>query len=407
VHVLYVHQHFSTPSGATGTRSYELARALLRAGHEVTMVCGSYGPGATGLEGPFVNRRREGMVDGIRVVEFDLRHANRDSLPRRAATFLRFALGSSMLALTRRHDLLFATSTPLTAAVPGIVARWLRGRDFVFEVRDLWPELPRAMGVIRNPLWIGLLSMLEWLAYRSARRCVALAPGIADGIARRGIPRSRIATIPNGCDLERFRVEPQARWRPRGVAPEDFLAVFAGTHGLANGLEAVLDGAAALKSRGRGDIRLVLVGDGMTKAGLQARAAREGLDNLLFLDPVPKARLAGLLAAADLGIQCLADVPAFYRGTSPNKFFDYLAAGLPVLNNYPGWLADEIRAHGCGWVVPPRDPTALADALEQAADDREECRARGRRAATLACSAYDRGQLAEQWVNWVVGGRRP
>lgn len=409
--VLYFHQHFSTPSGSAGTRSYEMARRLIDAGHEVTMVCGSYHGGQTGLDGPFRRGRREGAVDGIQVLEFDLAYANADSFLKRAGLFLLFALRSVAVALTRRYDVVFATSTPLTAGLPGIVARWLRGKTFVFEVRDLWPELPKAMGVIRNPLVLTLMSGLEWASYHSAQRLVALSPGMAEGIRRRGIADERIAMIPNGCDFRIFG-NAAAPWRPEGVGEEDLMAIFTGTHGLANGLDAVLDAAAELRRRSRHDIKLVLVGQGMRKPALLERAHREKLDAaqggpMVFHDPVGKADLAGLMAAADLGMQILANVPAFYYGTSPNKFFDYLSAGLPVLNNYPGWLASMIEASGCGFAVPPDDPAAFADALEAAADDRPALATRGEAALALARRRFDRDALGRDFVGWVVEGRVP
>lgn len=404
--ILYFHQHFSTPRGAAGIRSYEMARALLRHGHEVTMVCGSYGQGRTGLDGPFRRGRRSGTVDGIRIIEFDLAYSNADGFVRRSWTFCKFALGSVRLALTGRYDLVFATTTPLTAGIPGIVARWLRRKPFVFEVRDLWPELPRAMGVITNPVVLRLLSALEWLSYRSADRCVALSPGIAEGIGRRGVADARIMLVPNGCDLDIFAATGLSPWRPDGVRESDLMAVFTGTHGMANGLDAVLDAAGSLRARGRDDIRLVLVGDGRLKPKLMERAAREGLGNVVFHPPVDKARLAGLLAGADVGLQCLANVPAFYYGTSPNKFFDYIAAGLPVLNNYPGWLAGMIEEHRCGFAVAPDDPSAFADALERAADDRPALKRMGANAAALARARFSRSGLADRWVAWVVEGRR-
>jgi glycosyltransferase involved in cell wall biosynthesis len=212
--------------------------------------------------------------------------------------------------------------------------------------------------------------------------------------------------VPNGCDLDIFQADDLQPWRPDETTPDDLLAVFTGTHGIANGLDAVLDAAAVLKSRGRHDIRLALVGDGKLKPALIERAAREGLSNVDFHPPVGKARLAGLMAAADLGMQCLANVPAFYYGTSPNKFFDYIASGLPVLNNYPGWLGDLIAEHDCGFAVPPDDPGAFADALEAAADDRAALRKKGTNAAALAKSRFNRDDLAEKWVAWVTDGVR-
>lgn len=403
--ILYFHQHFNTPSGIVGIRSYQMAKALLEKGHRVTMVCGSYDGGHTGLDISFVKGRRRGMVDGIDIIEFDLAYSNVDGFLKRAETFLKFALRSIGLVFTERYDVLFATTTPLTAGIPGIFARWLRGKPFVFEVRDLWPELPHAMGVIRSPLVLRTMSALEWVSYRSAHRLIGLSPGIVDGITHRGVPRECIAMVPNGCDLDIF-AGGAPPWRPAQVRPADLLAVFAGTHGIANGLDAVLDAAAELKRRGRDDIKLLLVGKGKRKADLLHRTERDNLDNVVFHDPINKTRLASLMAAADIGLQVLANVPAFYYGTSPNKFFDYIASGLPVLNNYPGWLAELIVLHDCGFAVPPDDPSAFADALEQAANDRAELKAMGRRARVLAALQFDRVQMSGRWVAWVTEGKK-
>jgi len=403
--VLYFHQHFSTPHGSVGTRSYEMARRLVERGHAVTMVCGSYRGGETGLTDGFVSGRRRGGVDGIDVIEFDLAYANADSFIKRALTFLGFALRSVVIALREPCDVVFATTTPLTAGIPGMFARWLRRKPFVFEVRDLWPELPRAMGVIRNPLVLWAMGVLEWVSYRSATRLIGLSPGIVEGIARRGVGRDRIAMVPNGCDLRVFGGD-RAAWRPEGVDAGDLLAVFAGTHGIANGLDAVLDAAAVLKKKGRTDIKVLLVGQGKLKPALQKRALEEGLDNVVFHDPVKKGRLADLMASTDVGLQILDNIPAFYDGTSPNKFFDYLSAGLPVLVNYPGWLAGVIERNACGLVVPPDDPEAFAAALERAADDRAGLAAMGPRARRCAESEFSRDDSADRWVDWVTGAAR-
>jgi glycosyltransferase involved in cell wall biosynthesis len=402
---LYFHQHFSTPQGSTGTRSYEMARRLIARGHHVTMVCGSSGAGHTGLSQDFIKNQRRGMVDGIDVIEFQLVYSNKLSFIKRVMVFLLFAWRSILVAMRENYDVVFATTTPLTAGIPGIVARWLRGKPFVFEVRDLWPELPKAMGVIKNPVILFMMSVLEWVSYHSAHRLIGLSPGIVEGIAKRGIPRNRILAVPNGCDLDIFDSEAE-KWRPDGVKATDLMAVFTGTHGMANGLDAVLNAAAELKCRGRDDIKLVLIGDGMLKPGLVARATAEGLDNVVFHPPVSKKKLAGLMASADVGMQILANVPAFYYGTSPNKFFDYISAGLPVLNNYPGWLAELIQKHQCGYAVEPDNPRSFVDALVHAADHREELPAMGLRARELARSDYDRNLLAARFVEWLEGAAK-
>ncbi|MCG9698283.1 glycosyltransferase family 4 protein [Shewanella sp. Isolate11] len=400
--ILYFHQHFSTPKGSSGIRSYEMAKRLIHHGHNVTMVCGSYGGGNTGLESGFIAGKREGIVDGISIIEFDLSYSNADGFFKRSMTFIQFALKSISLAFTEKYDILFATTTPLTAGIPGIFARWLLGKPFVFEVRDLWPELPKEMGVIKNPVVLSALSILEWCSYRSAHRCIGLSPGIVAGIKKRGVKSSKVELVPNGCDLSIFANE-VAAWRPEAVADNDLMAVFTGTHGIANGLNAVLDAAAELKQRGREDIKLVLVGQGKLKPALQERAEREELSNVVFHPPVNKAKLAELMKGADIGMQLLANVPAFYYGTSPNKFFDYISAGLPVLNNYPGWLAGMIKDHQCGYTIEPDNPIAFADALENAADRKKELPDMGKRAQELAKKEFNRHNLADKWVDWVIG----
>ena len=401
MHILYFHQHFSTPKGAAGIRSYQMARRLVERGHRVTMVCGSYGLGETGLEGDFSKGKRQGTVDGIDVIEFDLSYSNKDGFLKRSFLFAKYAMGSLGIALREKYDLAFATTTPLTVGIPVIAASWLKRKKYVFEVRDLWPELPREMGVITNPLVLSGLSALEFLSYRSATKLVALSPGIAAGIERRGVDPTQIAMIPNGCDIEIFQDTTVEKWRPAGVSDSDLMAVFSGTHGMANGLDAVLDAAKLLSERGRTDIKIVLIGEGKLKSALVERAKNEKIDNIIFHDPVGKAKLAGLLQSADLGIQSLANVPAFYYGTSPNKFFDYIAVGLPVINNYPGWIADMVTEHDCGFAVPPDDPIAFANAFEAAADDRDRLRQMGVRASNLAKQDFDRSKLANKWVDWI------
>jgi glycosyltransferase involved in cell wall biosynthesis len=397
VRLLYFHQHFATPQGSSGTRSYEFARALIARGHQVTMICGAHK--LSGLDLPYDEAKgwHRGNVDGIDVISLPLAYSNRDSLVRRGLAYVRFALRSVRLALTLDCDLVFATSTPITAVIPGLAAKWLRGKPFVFEVRDLWPELPRALG-LRNPFLLGGMSLLEFLGYRSADACIGLSPGIVEGIRARADERLPVAMIPNGCDLEVFHPAKRAPRMLPGIGPDDFVAGFTGAHGVANGLDALLAVAEELKRRGDTRVRLAFIGDGKEKERLAAKATELGLTNCLFFPPVPKSELGAITASLDCGLMVLRDVPAFYRGTSPNKFFDYLAAGIPVVNNYPGWLAGLITEHRCGIVVPPGNVAAFADALQSLAADVNRRRTMGTAARALAEKEFARPLLAVRFI---------
>ena len=204
--------------------------------------------------------------------------------------------------------------------------------------------------------------------------------------------------IPNGCDLQLFSPNDDKGVALAGIMPHDFVALFCGAHGVANGLDAVLDAAAILVQRNRLNIKIVFVGDGKEKPRLMKRALDECLENIIFAPPIPKEKLADIMARADAGLMILANVPAFYYGTSPNKFFDYLSAGLPILNNYPGWIANLIAEHDCGLAVPPDDPTAFADSLIELADHREVCVRKGRQARVLGETVFSREHLAEKFV---------
>lgn len=396
MHVAYVHQHFVSKKGASGTRSYEMAQRLIARGHRVTMITGL--ADLSGLDVQPGARVAEQDVDGIRVLAVTEPYSQKMSFVRRALAFGRFARTATELVSGLDADLVFATSTPLTVGIPGMKgARRLRV-PFVFEVRDLWPELPIAMGIVRNPLVKWYLTNLERRIYRSARHIIGLSPGICDGIARTGYPRERITMIPNGADNDLFRPSDEPLDDPRFGDRADFRLIFTGAHGMANGLHAVLDAVEVIKRRGVKGVRFIFLGGGAEKESLVRRSQEQGLGELTtWLSHIPKLELARILPRVNVGMMILRNVPAFYYGTSPNKFFDYIASGIPVLNNYPGWLADMIRERRCGLAVPPDNPEAFADAVLWFRDHPDEAREMGRRGRQLAEEQFDRGRLAGQF----------
>lgn len=384
--------------GGTGTRSYEFAKALVSKGHSVTIVCGSFDVGVTGLDSGFKDGRRDGVVDGIRVIEYQLPYSNKQSLLKRAQQFLKFSLHCCREVMSNKPDLVFCTSTPLTIAIPGIFSKLFSRRKFVFEVRDLWPELPVAMGVIKNPIVISLLKVLEVVSYKLADRVIALSGGMQQGIIKY-VSETKTDVISNGCDnhLAKSFLELEGKM-PTGVSHGDFVAVYSGTHGIANGLDVLIEVARELNEKKADNVKILLVGDGMCKAELMRRAEENGLKNIIFADSLPKVELFELLRQCQVGLMILKNIPAFYNGTSPNKFFDYISLGLPVLCNYPGWISNVLVEENIGVSTPPDDAVSLADALIQLSQSKEKLDSMSGNSLQLAQSQFDREKLANRFV---------
>jgi glycosyltransferase involved in cell wall biosynthesis len=359
-----------------------MARALAARGHAVTLACGRYQGAVTGLDGPFRRGFRDGVVEGITLREFDIPCANAMPLRARGLAFLRFAARAGRLALGARWDLVIASSTPLTVALPALAARRLRGTPFLFEIRDPWPESPRALGGVPGPVLAGM-ELLADAACRRAERVIALTEGMAETARARGA--QAVTVLPQGADLDLFR--PASPRRDGGM-----LALYAGAHGAANGLDQLLDAAALLRGAG---ITLLLVGEGARKPALMARAAAEALP-VRFRDPMPKPDLARLMAGADVALLCLAPVPQFGAWSAPNKLVEALAAGLPVVANVPGDAA-RLLAEGCGIATPPGDAAALAAALLALRDPARRA-AMGKAARRIAEERFDMRRIAAAFV---------
>ena len=376
--IIYLHQYLSTKDGSGSNRSYNFAKALVKSGHSVKIICFKGGRENTGLKNNFKNGWRTGFTDGIEIIEFDIPYSNYDSIFIRSLKFLLFSFKALRFTLIEDVDLIFASSTPLTVSLPALAAKWFRGIPYIFEVRDLWPELPIAMGIIKNKVVIKTLYFLEWLSYRSSIACIGLSPGICEGIISRGISPSNVALIPNICDEKIFKPLKKGHFkRPelinvlnKKLTSDDFIAAYTGAHGQANGLDSIIDAAVEIEKKGFLNIKILFVGDGKLKNKLKKKVKNKGLKNCLFIGLVSKIELAKILKdSVHVGLMVLSNIPEFYNGTSPNKFFDYLACGLPIINNYPGWLAELIKENNCGLVVNPEDPVAFADALIKLSKD--------------------------------------
>ncbi len=291
----------------------------------------------------------------------------------------------------------YASSPHLLAGLAGWVVARVRRVPFVLEVRDLWPRILADMGTLAPTSWLyRSLERLERFLYRRASRVVVLAEGSRTPVMQAGVAPERIVFLPNGADPDAFTPPaPRAVLRAdEGFAADEVVAVYAGAHGVANGLDLVLDAAPELARRVP-QLRIVLVGEGTEKARLWSRAHAEGLANVTFLDARPKEAMPALLGAADIGLHVLADVELFRYGVSPNKLFDYAAAGLPVVTNTPGEVAGLVAEAGCGVAVGPDE---LADGLELVADASADQRTEwGRSGRAWLAANRSRSVLGARW----------
>lgn len=397
MHILYIHQYFASRKGRTGTRSYEFGRYLVGKGHRVTMIAS----GLANAEFPVPQGEQYSVheIDGIRVVSVaggynDPHMGTALNGWRRMLRFYEFARVASKVAREQnRPDVVFATHTPLTVGLVGIAASRHFGVPFVFEVRDLWPEALVDVGALNNPLAIWWLRRMARRIYRRADHIVALSPGMKEGVVLAGTAPEKVTLIPNASDLDLFRpdLDGSAARRRLGLG-DRFAALYFGAMGLANGLEYVIEAAGILAEQKQDHIVLVLQGGGGKRDELETLARHYNLRNVVFGDLVPKEEIAGVVAGCDV---CLMIVRGGKNPTwSPNKMFDSLAAGKPVLLNAGGWLGETIEQNACGRFIAPDRPAALAEALVELSQNPALCEQMGRNARALAEREFDRNLLA-------------
>ena len=383
--ITYIHQHFVLPGEPGGSRPYEFARRMAAAGHEVTMICGR-------------DEAMDKTVDGIHVRRLAIPYRNEMSKRERIVSFFNFLVRASAVAARVPADVIYASSTPLTVAVPGIVAKFTQRAPLVAEIRDLWPEVPIKLGYLNNPVAIFLAKQLEKAFYAASSEVVALSPSMVDGV-KEVAPKKRVTVIPNASDFERFDIpaEQRAAFRKEQGWGDDVVAVYAGGFGMSYQLGWLVDLAAQLRRDGVENVRFVLLGQGSDSDALYQRAENAGLDaDAMFLGRQPKEDVAKYVSAADIALSPLRDDPCL-EGNSLNKVFDAMAASRPVVFNHGGWLEEAATEHDAGWRLSRDIPTA-AKRFAEIISDRDEMRAAGQRNRELGEKRFARDSLYNQLI---------
>ncbi len=399
VKIIYLHQYFNTPNMSGGTRSYEIARRLVNAGHEVHMITSQRHSNDQCQD---ANKWFVTYEAGIIVHWTKIPYSNKLNYYERIRAFILFAWRSAARAAKLGGDVIFATSTPLTIAIPAVYAARKNKIPMIFEVRDLWPELPIAVGALRGYIPVTAARWLERFAYRNALRVVALSPGMKDGVVATGYPEDKIAVIPNSCDLELFNVDQevgQALRKKYDWLQDRPLVVYTGTIGLINGVD-YLARLASIVYQIDSEIRFAVIGTGKDENKVRQVAKQLGILNRNFymLPSAPKREIPHWLSAADVATSVVIDLKEMWSN-SANKFFDALAAGKPIVINYGGWQADIIRETGAGLVLDANNLETAAHELVNFIRNKEALNRAGKEAKNLAYKRFDRDKLVLQIEN--------
>lgn len=391
MHILLIHQAFAALDQPGGTRHHELSRYLAARGHQVTIIASpvSYLTGNIEVDQQKIYQfEGGGNLSILRAYTYPALH---HSFLHRIFSFFSFMLSSFFLGLRVRHvDLMWGTSPPIFQGVTAWLLSMLKSAPFLFEVRDLWPSFAVQVGVLKQPLLIRASELLEGFLYRQANTVVVNSPGFIEHVKERGA--SRVELVPNGTDTRLINpgIDGNNFRSDHGLAGK-FVVLYAGAHGMSNDLGIVLKAAKILESRQ--DISFVLLGDGKEKPSLLSTALELDLKNLLFIPPVPKMLMPQALAAADACIAILKPIP-LYSTVYPNKVFDYMAAGKPVLLAIDGVIRQVVETAQAGVFVPPGDPQALADAVQMMADNPHQTLSFGANARRCMEEKFDRAKIA-------------
>ena len=393
--IIYIHQYFHTPEEPGGTRSYWISKSLVELGHKVVMITSAniFHPN-TGVEN----------IDGIEVHYIKNEYSNYMSKLAKIKSFGKFLIKSTKEAMKEKDvDVVFATSTPLTVGGVALALKRLKNWPYVFEVRDLWPEFPIQIGAIKNKILQKILRKLEKRIYDKANHIVALSPGMKDGVIAAGTPEMKVTMIPNMSKPEEFFPhEPNLEVAKEfGINLGKFNIIHFGSMGRANGLQYIIEAAKIAHERGMDDLEFIFMGDGVTQPELKKIVEEYGLENVKFLGNHPMKTVVEVVNLCDASITSFKNLPVL-QTNSPNKLFDSLSAGKPIIVNSAGWTKDLVEKENCGFFVDPNSPADFVNKIAQYKDNKEQLNTWGRNARRLSEITFNRAILANQVADIIV-----
>lgn len=390
--IVYFYQYFSTPKGAWGTRVYEFASEWVKQGHDVTVVTSVYSKSDIKATKFIENQNFEGIKVKIINVSID----NKQSFLKRIWTFIQYAFMSSWYALTLPADIVIASSGPITVGIPGLISKYFRNRKLVFETRDLWPEGAIELGIIKNKTVQKIAYWFEKKCYNASSLIVTLSPGMKTYIENKHHHKN-VISVTNAANIDLFSTPQEFPKNIDYVKPFQY-AIYTGNIGEVNNSYWLYNAAKELQNKNRNDIKILLIGDGKQRDELVALAKESNLENFIVLGLMPKQDLIPLIQHAIVSLVPLKGTPVLDT-SSPNKFFESLAAGVPVIQNTNGWMKDFLELHKVGFTIDPNSPSELAEKLIELNDNKKQLSEMKPIAMNIAKKEFDKNVLAQKMLS--------
>jgi len=397
--ILYINQYFRQPKEPGITRSYWIAQELIKNGYEVTMLAHRNAL-LDFVKDPLPVEIKN--IDGIKVIYIRNEYDNSMGVFARANSFVKFMLKSTRYALKEKNvDLVLATSTPLTVAFPALIRKWYKKTPFIFEVRDLWPEVPIQMGAINSKALQRFLKWFEKITYRNAIHINALSPGMQAGVLKY-VPVEKTSMIPNMAKIDKFwpREKNEEMMKTMGLSPDSLKVIYFGTMGLANAIPYILESIKIINNTHANVIEFLFVGHGRFLETINSFIQQEKALNVKTYNRKTMDEMSEILNFCDISLVTFSNLPILYTN-SPNKLFDTLSAGKPVIVNSAGWTKEMVEHYNCGLFVDPENPNDLADKILYLKNNPKAVAEMGENARKLAESKYDKSILCKEFVDVV------
>ena len=403
LHVLFFTDNFPPETNAPASRTHEHTREWVKAGHAVTVVtCVPNFPNGRVFEGYKNKLCQTEVIDGIRVIRVWSYISENKGFLRRSLDYVSYMVSSFFASFfVRKVDVVIGTSPQFFTVISAWLTAKIRGKPFIFEVRDLWPESIKAVGAMDGSRLLNFFERVEIFLYREASAIVVVTNSFKKNLVKRGIPRGKIFVVTNGVDLKQFRLdERDEQLKAELGLSGKFIVGYIGTHGMAHSLETILNAAKITQNHTERSPHYVFLGSGARFDYLKLLASDLDLNNVTFLNSVPKSEVVRYWSILDVSIVHLKKTELF-KSVIPSKIFESMAVGVPILLGVEGESAEIVSEMGVGLTIDPENSEMMARSLMHLSDNPYLLKLMSRNAKDSALK-FDRKKLAEKMLEVVI-----